>query len=440
MHSRVRPLLIFLFFIFLSTFIFSSTTLAAPPKVYVVPLHGEIEPGWLVFLERSLDEATENDAVAVILEMNTPGGYIDSALKARQLINDFTSPVYVYVRPRALSAGAYLALAADGFFMAPGSTIGAAEPRFIGSAEIVDEKHLSAWEAEMRVVAERQGKDPQLAAAMVRKEIVIDNVVSSEKLLTLTAQEAETLKFSDGTAPTMEALLKAVDLQGAELVRILPTTWEVLSGWLIKPVVATVLLSLAFLFLFLEVFTAGFGIAGLFSILCFGLYFGGHFFAGVSGWLSIFLLLLGIVLLLVEAFIPGFGVFGIGGLISVSASIVLSTASTELGLKMLLVSFLITAVVGFLLFRYLQRRGALRRFILFDAATREEGFTSSADLHYLIGKKGISVTPLRPAGIVLIDGSRFDVVSEGSFIPQDFAVKVIKVEGRRVVVAPLPEK
>ncbi len=234
--------------------------------------------------------------------------------------------------------------------------------------------------------------------------------------------------------------MQVVGFQGAELVKITPTTWENLSGWLIKPVVATSLLSLAFLFLIVEVLTAGFGIAGFLSILCFGLYLGGHFFAAVSGWLSIFLFLLGIIFLITEAFIPGFGVFGVGGLISVSASIILSAASTELGLKMLLVSFVIAASIGFLLFKYLQRRGSLRRFILADAATREEGFSSAADLHYLVGKKGISVTPLRPAGIVLINSSRFDVVSEGSYIQQGVAVVVIKVEGRRVVVSPLQER
>jgi membrane-bound serine protease (ClpP class) len=428
-----------LLLVFLYGLIFFSTALAAPPKVYVVPLRGEVEPGWLVFLERSLEEAAENGAACIILELDTPGGYIDTAKKARQLLDDFPSPVYAYVKPHALSAGAYLALAADGFFMAPGSTIGAAEPRLTGGKEAVDEKQLSSWEAEMRAVAENQGKDPLLAAAMVRKEIAVEGVVSSGELLTLTALEAERLKFSDGTVPTMEELLQVLDLQGAEVVRISPTTWEILSGWLIKPTVATILLSLALLFLVLEVLTAGFGIAGLLSILCFGLYFGGHYFTGVSGWLPVFLFLFGIVLLLVEAFILGFGVFGVGGLVSVAASIVLSAASTDIGLKMLLVSFLISGMAGFLLFKYLYRRGTLRRFILFDAATREQGFSSSVDLHYLTGKKGTSITPLRPAGIVEIESSRYDVVSEGSYVPQGVAVEVVKVEGRRVVVRPLRE-
>lgn len=434
--KRKSSILFFIFVPLLLVILFPSAAPARSPTVYVIPLKGEIEPGWLVFLERALKEAG-GDAAAVILEMDTPGGYIDAAEKARRLLDDFPAPVYAYVNPRALSAGAYLALCADALFMAPGSTIGAAEPRLLGSMEPADEKLLSAWEAEMRGVAQRQGKDPQLAAAMVRREIVIEGLVSSQELLTLTCEEAEKLEFSDGTAASHKELLQLVQIQGADLVEISPTTWEILSGWLIKPPVATLVLSLGFLFLIVEVLTAGFGIAGLLSILCFGLFLGGHFFAGVSGWLSIFLFLLGVVLLLIEAFIPGFGVFGLGGLLSVSASIVLSAATAEQGIKMLLVSFLLTGICGYLLFKYLYRKGALRKFILWESATREQGYSSSVDQSFLLGKKGTTVTPLRPSGIVLIEGDRYDVVSEGAYLPKGVEVAVIKVEGRRVVVAPV---
>ncbi len=422
----------FLFFVFVTSVFAGPATVAKP--VYIIPLKGEIEPGWLVFLERSLQEASDAGAVAAILELDTPGGYIESAVRARKLIHEAPFPVYGYVQYHALSAGAYLALSGEKYFMAPGATIGAAEPRLIASEEAADEKHLSYWEAEMRVAAEGQGKDPQVAAAMVRKEIAIEGVVPAGELLTLTAQEAEKLRFSDGTADKLTTLLTKLNLEEFTLVRLEPTQWEKLSGWLIKPVVATLLLSAAFLFLIVEVLTAGFGLSGLLSILCFGLYFGGHFFTGVSSWPAIFLFIFGIVLLLVEAFIPGFGIFGIGGLLSVSISIILTAASTSMGLKMLLISFLISALAGFLAFKYFQRKGTLRRFVLLEAATREKGFSSSADLYYLTGKTGQSISPLRPAGIVEIEGSRYDVVSEGSYIPSGAGIEVIKVEGRRIVV------
>ena len=78
------------------------------------------------------------------------------------------------------------------------------------------------------------------------------------------------------------------------------------------------------------------------------------------------------------------------------ASIVLAAGTTELGVKMLLISLLVSGVAGYLFFRYLHRRGALRRFILFDAATREEGFISSKDLQHLVGGK-VPVSP--PASV-----------------------------------------
>ncbi|MGI6308310.1 MAG: NfeD family protein [Dethiobacteria bacterium] len=413
--------------------IFASSTPGAAP-VYVLPVKGEIEPGWLVYFERSLKEAADAGAAAVILELDTPGGYIDTAIKARKLIDESPFPVYGYVQYHALSAGAYLALSTDEFFMAPGATIGAAEPRILGSQEAADEKYLSSWEAEMRVAAEKQGKDPLLAAAMVRKEIAIEGVVTAGELLTLTAQEAEDLGFSDGTAAKLAGLLPVLNLEGSRLVRTAPTQWEIFSGWLIKPVVATLLLSAAFLFLIVEVLTAGFGLAGLLSILSFGLYFGGHFFTGVSGWPAIFLFTFGIILLLIEAFIPGFGVLGAGGLVCVSASIVLTAASTDLGVKMLFISLVVSALAGYLAFKYFQRKGTLRSFVLLEAATREGGFSSTADWYYLTSKTGQSITPLRPAGIAEIEGSRFDVVSEGSYIPAGANIEVIKVEGRRIVV------
>ncbi len=409
-------------------------------QVLVVPVKGEIEPGWLLFLERSLQEAEDENVDAVVLDMDTPGGYVDTALEARQLINNFPKPIYVYVNSNALSAGAFLALAADGYYMVPGATIGAAEPRILGQQTLPDEKFLSFWEAEMRGAAENNERDPRLASAMVRREIVVEGVLSEGELLTLTAGEADELDFSDGTTDSLEELLSSAGLEGAEIIRTDPTAWESLSGWLINPTVATIILSMAFLFLILEVLSAGFGVAGLLSILCFGLYFGGHFFTGVSGWVTIFLFLFGVILLLVEAFAPGFGVFGLGGLVAVSASIILSAATAAMGLRMLLISFLVSGLAGYAAFKYFQRRGTLRRFILFDSATRELGYSSFKDLSTLKDKIGRTVTPLRPSGIVEIEDSRYDTVSEGSFIDADSAVRVVKVEGMRVVVRPLSEE
>ncbi|MFW6135063.1 MAG: NfeD family protein, partial [Elusimicrobiota bacterium] len=287
--------------IFLLFLIYTLSIQTAVSSVYIVPVRGQIEPGWLLFLERSLQEAEQADARAVILDMDTPGGYIDTVQEAKKILDTFNAPIYTYVNTNALSAGAYLALVADGFFMTPGSTIGAAEPVLLGGGE-VDEKMLSFWEAEMRSTAERQGKDPRIAAAMVRREISIEDLVEEGELLTLTTSEAESLGFSNGTVSSIDELLEIVGLSGVELIHSSATFWENLSGWLINPVVATLLLMMGFSFLIVEILTAGFGIGGFLSLLSFGLYFGGHFFTGVSGWQAIFLFVFGIIFLLVEAF------------------------------------------------------------------------------------------------------------------------------------------
>jgi membrane-bound serine protease (ClpP class) len=431
---------IFIILILSSIFIFASYSLQVDSSsVYVIPVRGQIEPGWLLFLERSLEEAEKANVQAVILDMDTPGGFVDTAQKAKILMDALTVPVYGYINTNALSAGAYLALLTDGFYMTPGSTIGAAEPALLGGGE-VDEKTLSFWEAEMRSAAERQGKDPRIAAAMVRKEIVIEDLVEEGELLTLTTGEAEDLEFSNGTVTSVNELLEAVDLPEAEVIHASATFWEKFSGWLINPVIATFLLMMGFFFLIVEILTAGFGIGGFLSLLFFGLYFGGHFFTGISGWPAIFLFVFGIIFLLVEAFVPGFGIFGIGGLAAVIIGIVLAAASTTLGIYMLLISFFVAGVAGYIAFKYFQRRGTLKSFILSDSATKEAGYSSSEDYSHLLGKKGQAVTSLRPSGKVEIGGKRYDTVSEGGFINTDETIEVTKVEGYRIVVRKLDKE
>ena len=434
-------LLILLCLLFLP-FLFdtSAETTDHYPDVFVIAVKGEIGPAWLFYLERSVAEAETAGAQAIVLDMDTPGGFVDTVLLAREYLNEFNGPVYAYVNPRALSAGAYLALTADQLYMAPGSTIGAAEPRLAGSGEVTDEKFLSSWEAEMRGVAELRDRDPRLASAMVRREMEIDGLVEAGKLLTLTAKEGESHGFSDGTAESLPVMLELAGLSDSSIIRTTPTPWEQLGGWLINPMVATAILSLAFLFLFVEILTAGFGVGGLLSILCFGLYFGGHFFSGVSGWPAIFLFLFGVILILVEAFIPGIGIFGIGGLLAVAASIVLSAATAVEGLRILLYSFFFSAVFSYFAFRYFHRKGMLRRFILSDALTREGGYSAGTMMDHLVGKEGITITQLRPSGIVEVEQSRYDVVSEGSFVPPNVRVKVVRVEGNRIVVRALVQE
>lgn len=404
--------------------------------VAFIPIQGTIDPGLENYVERSLEQAAKEGAAAVILELDTPGGYIKSATKIRRLLDRFPGRVYAFINPKAASAGAYLALAAEEIYMVPASTMGAAEPGLLGVGE-VGEKQLSDWDSEMRSMAERRERDPAVASAMVRKELAIPGIVEEGKLLSFTAAEALSAGYSEGTVVDRAEMLHLLNLSGAEIMEFSPGVVDNLITWTTNPVIATILLIIGIGGLILEVFTAGFGAAGLLSMLAFTIYFGGHIAAEMAEYWVALLFIFGVAMLLTEAFMPGLGIFGIAGLGATVSSIVLAASSVKTGLIMLALALLLAGVFAFFAFRFFERRGALRHIFLADAELPELGYVAAAHRADLLGKEGKAVTSLRPAGTVEIEGRRVDVVSEGGFIPSGEKVKVIFVEGMRVVVRSL---
>jgi len=390
-------------------------------EVILLPIEGTIDPGTYSFVERSLEEARERNASAVILEMDTPGGYLAQAESIRASMDDYPEPVYALVRPKAVSAGAYLALVADEIYMFPGSRMGNAELQVLGGGT-VDEKLVSDFESEMRSLAERNQRDKDIARGMVR-----DN-------LTLTDGEALEEGYSEGTVESREELLSMVDLSEAAVHEKSPAFADTVVSWVTSPVVATLLLAVGMGGLLLELLTAGFGVAGALSVVSFALYFGGHIVGDLAGYEVIIMFVLGVILMLVEAIMPGFGVFGIGGLLLTLVAIVLAASTAEAGIKMLGVALLMAGVFLFFALRFLSRRGILRRFILEDAENQESGYVAPLDQQHLVEKEGEALTPIRPAGAAIIEGNRVDVVSEGDFIEKGATLTVVKVEGTRVVV------
>jgi membrane-bound serine protease (ClpP class) len=432
----LKKTLILLLVLFISGLpgVVAASTAAPQQSVFVVPITGPVEKGLYRYLDRAFGEAERAGASAIILELNTPGGTLDAAFDISDLILDSPVPVYAYVRYSALSAGAYLALSCRRLYMAPGSTIGAAEVRTLTGEEVEDEKLLSAWEAKMRAVARQQGKDPQVAAAMVNREIAIEGVIREGNLLTLTDTEALDINFTDGIFHTRSELLAELGLAGAEVRTVATSPAETLARYITHPAVATLLIAIGLAALVIEVMTAGFGVAGTISILAFALFFGGHIFAGLAGREVIFLFALGIILLMVEAFIPNFGIVGLSGLTAVVASVVLSAATTGQGLRMISVAFFLALLIILISFHFLKRKGLWSQIVLQYAETKDLGYVGPGDASHLVGMTGLTLTPLRPAGTAEIDGKRVDVVSEGGFVPQSAEIKVVGTEGSRIVV------
>ncbi len=406
--------------------------------VAVIEIKGTIDPGTTSHVAYAFEEALNMGAEAVVLELDTPGGFINSAESIRRIMDEHDLPVYAFVRPNAISAGAYLALVADEIYMVPGSTIGAAEPRYLGIGE-VDEKMLSVWEKEMAGVAERRGRDPLIASAMVRRDIAVEGLVEEGVLLTLTAGEALEVGYSEGTVNDQASLLTAVGLKEAEWRPVEQRAVDGLVRWTTNPAVGTILLMIGLGGLALEVITAGFGAAGVISLAAFALYFGGNIAAGMAEYWVLILFAFGIGLMLIEAVMPGFGVFGVAGLIATIFSIVLAAVSVQTGMVMLLISLVLAAVFSIIAFRFFARRGALRHIILSEEETADLGYVAPLDQKALSGRTGVAVSTLRPSGVAEIDGKRIDVVSDGSYIAKGEPIRVDRVEGVRVIVRSLKE-
>lgn len=406
-----------------------------------VPVTGTIELGLAPFIGRAIGEAEEAGAAAVILDIDTPGGRVDAAWEIIDDVRETNVPVYAFVNRRALSAGAMIALAADGLYMRPGSTIGAATP-VDGEGTRASEKMVSAMRSEFRALAEERGFDPQIAAAMVDENIEVPGVVAAGELLTLTTGEALELGVATAEVADYEELLEATSLAGSATVATRPNWAEGIVRFLSNPLVAPFLLSFGFLGLMIEIKTPTFGLAGGIGLLSLAAFFGARYIVNLAGMEELLLLGAGLVLIAAEVFvIPGLGLAGVAGTLAVLASATLSMVGSYPSMSEVISSFgfiavaiLLVAVFAFAFFRHLPYSRSLKGILLSDATSREAGYLSAPDRQDLIGAVGRTITDLRPSGTAEFGDERVDVVTEGPFLDAGVPVKIMRAEGYRHVV------
>ncbi len=414
---------------------------AQAPTVYRIPVSGVVENGLAPYVARSIKEAESSGAAAAFLDIDTPGGRIDAAERIADAVRAARIPVYGFVNPRAYSAGALIAISTNGIYMRPGAVIGAATP-VDGQGTRASEKMVSAMRAEFRSLAEQRGLDPRLAEAMVDENVEIPGVVKKGQLLTLSTNEAVSLKFAKAQVADEAALLRAIGLPGAQVITT-ETNWaEGVVRFLTNPIVAPLLLSLGILGLVLEIKTGAFGLGGILSLTSLGLFFGSSFILGLAGWEEILLLGLGAIALAVEVFVlPGFGVAGVLGTLAIVASMVLammgarpSTGDIAQALSVLGASLFITMAVIYAWLRHLPNSGRFSGLLLRGSVHKSQGFVSAPNRGDLIGLDGVAVTDLRPSGTARVGQERIDVVTEGEYVPQGSRVQVVQSDGYRHVV------
>ncbi len=426
--------------------------------IYLVEVRGEIDLGLAPYLGRVLRKAESAGAAAVVLDINTPGGRLDAALEMKNALLESKIPTIAFVNREAFSAGALITIATERIYMAPGAVLGAASPVLGDSSETANEKAVSAVRKVFGSVAEARGLDPQVAEAMVDPDVEVPGLVEPGKLLTLTTAEAVQWGYAKAEVENLDALLEHAGLIDSTVVAIDVGLAERLVRFITNPIVSSLLIGLGFLGVFFELQNPSFGASGVLGATFLGLFFWGHFLAGLAGLEGIVLVVTGLALVGFEVLvIPGFGIAGILGIIAFLAGLFLtmvgeipSSDDYQRSLLVVVSALMLMIAGGFLSLRFLPKRslgglvlqarlvggmGALRGHL----GQRDAEGHGPEDGGSLESVQGITITPLRPAGTAIFGNRRVDVVTEGDFLPAGAAVVVVlDEEYRKVVRAVIP--
>jgi len=160
------------------------------------------------------------------------------------------------------------------------------------------------------------------------------------------------------------------------------------------------------------------------------------FFEGI-GTLQATLFIIGLLLLIAEMFMPGFGIAGGTGLLLLVVAIILTARTPFEAFIMVCILIVLVASVLAIVIRSAKKGKLSKKLILWSAAKHEAGYSASSDTSVLLGKEGVASTVLRPAGTGEFEGKRFDVVTDGTFIESGTKIKIVRTEGRRIVVEPI---
>ena len=380
---------------------------AQQPRVIVIHLDDTIQPISADYMARGLNAAAAQHANAVLIEINTPGGLLDSM---RQMVSKVIAspvPVIVYVAPsgaRAGSAGFFLLEAADVAAMAPGSNAGAAHPVVMGAKldDTMKQKLENDTAAFLRSYVARRGRNVQAA----------EDAVRSSK--SYSDQEALQLKLIDLVAPDDASLLNDIDgrtitrfdgskvvlrTRGAELVAVDPTLREEILDRLTDPNLAVLVLMVGGLLIYVEFNTPGTIIPGtLGTILVLLALFGLNLLP--VRYTSVMLLLAAFALLILEAHFASHGVLAAAGILClvIGALTLVDGPIPELRVHL---ATALSAGLAFGLITVFLLRLALR--------ARRSKVRMGADA--MIGQIAVVTLPLAPRGQVMVNGELWQAES-----------------------------
>ena len=408
----------------------TASLLAAAPKVIAVDIDGVIHPITVDLLAHALDQAASQNASAVLVRLNTPGGLLDATRQMNEKIVASRVPVIAYVTPsggRAASAGFFILEAADVAAMAPGTNTGASSPVALTGQMDETMRHkvendASAW---LRSTVEKRGRNVELAETTIRQASSFTEKEALDKHLIDLIAPSEQKLFEDldgRTVTRFDGRQEVLHVSGAEVVPYSLTLRERVISSIADPNIGFILLIVGALGLYVEFNSPGLilpGVAGGILLLM-----------GVSSlavlplsWVGVSLLLLGCTLFVLEAHFASHGVLGIGGTVAlILGALMLVNGPPEMQIR------LVTALSVSIPF-------ALITMFLLSLAIRARRNKSLMGGEGVLHEIGEARTALAPAGKVFVHGEYWDAVSSTP-VEAGGEVRVIAVDGMKLKVEP----
>jgi len=420
------------FFIALLTVVLLSVTVSANTQsVQVLRIDGAIVPVVADYIDRGISEAEDNNVTACIIELDTPGGLLDSTERIVKSIMNANVPVVVYVSPKgawAASAGTFITLSGHIAAMTPGTTIGAAHPVAAGGEEIPEEQmeKITEFSAKwMKTIAQERGRNIEEAElAVTESKSFTDVDALNSNLIDLRADNLESLisQINGWKVTLANGAEVSINTTGYELIEDEMNFIERFLHAISDSNIAYILLSIGSIGIIAEIYNPGMffpGITGAISLLL-AFYSLGVLDARLGG---ILLILLAFGLFVGEVLTTTFGLFTAGGITSlvIGSLILFPRGSPLFSVDPWLIATVVILIAVFFAF-------AMQRVI---KAHRRQASTGREEL---IGKTAVVKVALEPEGTVFLKGERWTAVSETGQVEPEETVIITRVDGLKLYV------
>jgi membrane-bound serine protease (ClpP class) len=394
-----------------------------------IVIDGSINPAVDDFIRENIARAKSSGARALLIQLDTPGGLLESTRTIVKEMLGALVPVMVYVAPSgagAGSAGVFITMAAHIAAMAPGTNIGAAHPVAGGGQEVkgvMGEKIENFTASFGETIAQRRGRNAEWAIQAVRKSVAItEKEALAKNVIDIVAKDVDDLlQQAHGRKVDLDGRETILDLKGARVMRLEMNLKQRVLNAIANPNIAYLLMMAGILGLYMEFSNPGVIFPGVAGAICLLLAFASLQVLPFN-YVGLILIALGLGLMIAEAFMPSFGVLGVGGIIALTfgSLLIFDPESTGLALDRSIIFTAVATLGSFV-------------FIISYLVFRSQRSKPTLGVEGLLGEVGEARSPLAPRGKIFVHGEYWNAVADGEIAPGE-KVEVVSVDGMTLKV------